>query len=49
MDLTVNVKDVEEVIESEVKASKLSTSGYIYVPLKYKGRKVKVCILKECK
>lgn len=45
--MKIEFDKVAEVIDDVVKASENGTSGYLYVPKKLKGRKVKVLIFED--
>ncbi len=45
--MKVELDNVEIVMDKEIVKAKSGTSGYVYIPLKYVGRKVKICVLDE--
>jgi len=43
--MEVKIDEVELVMDKDVTSAKSGQSGYVYIPSKYVGRRVKICIM----
>ena len=43
--MKVEIENVENVMDMEIRKSKSGTSCYLYLPANLEGRKVKLCLL----